>query len=264
MHSLPTPIVPAEKLRSLRIQGDALWRVSLAAPKGNVLDSVMTAELREVFRAAADQPELRAVLLTAEGPHFSFGASVAEHRADQARAMLAGFHGLFADIFAASVPVIAAVRGACLGGGLELVASCQRIFAHPGASFGQPEITLGVFAPVASFVLAERIGRAAAEDLLLSGRRIQAGEALELGLVDELSDEPESQATAWAIEHLVPHSATALRMATRAARTEYRQRFEATIAALEELYLGPLMATHDANEGIAAFMEKREPKWSHA
>ncbi len=252
------------KIDTERLEGDAIWRVTLNSPKGNVLDAEMTAELTELFVAAAGQPRLKAILLSGEGLHFCFGASVEEHRPDQVAGMLAGFHGLFRAIMAAGVPVIASVRGCCLGGGLELAAFCQRIFAHSGASFGQPEIKLGVFAPVASAILADRIGRGAADDLLLTGRVAKAEEALAMGLVDELVDEPEAAAEEWVRKHFLPLSASSLRFATRAARHEFNRRFERNIDELERLYLGQLMNTIDAPEGISAFLEKREPKWSDA
>ena len=257
-------VFEGKQIRSARLHEDALWRFSLNAPKGNVIDSAMTAELTELFRAAARQPRLKAVLLTAEGSHFSFGASVEEHRAEHVAGMLAGFHDLFRAIAASGVPLIAAVRGRCLGGGLEIAAFCQRVFAHPEASFGQPEITLGVFAPVGSAILADRTGRGAADDLLLTGRLVKADEAHAMGLVDQVDDTPEATALAWIEEHLMPRSAASLRFATRAARLAFMRRFEGDIEELERMYLDELMATRDASEGIAAFLEKRKPTWSDA
>jgi cyclohexa-1,5-dienecarbonyl-CoA hydratase len=252
------------KIRAMRVQGDVLWRVSLNSPKGNILDGALTAELTELFEAAAKEPRLKAVLLTGEGPDFCFGASVEEHRPEQVGAMLAGFHGLFGAIAASGVPLISAVRGSCLGGGLELVAFSHRIIAHPEASFGQPEIALGVFAPVASAILADRVGRGAADDLLLTGRIVEAEEAHAMHLIDEVDEAPEAAAMAWVQKHLIPRSASSLRFATRAARLAFMRRFDQDIEALERIYLDELMVTKDAKEGIASFLEKRKPTWSDA
>lgn len=260
---MSTP-APRTKLQVTRIHDGALWRVALDAPKGNVLDAVLTAELDEVFREAADEPHLKAVLLAAEGPHFSFGASVEEHRKEHVAGMLAGFHGLVRSIGASGVPVLAAVHGMCLGGGLELAALCQRVFAHPKASFGQPEVTLGVFAPIGSAILAERIGRGAADDLLLTGRVVPCEEARVMRLVDAVDERPEAAALDWADKYLLPRSASSLRFATRAARLGFTQRLAAILPELERLYLEELMATHDATEGLEAFLEKRAPRWSNA
>ncbi len=253
-----------EKIRTTPLDDGAIWQVSLDSPKGNIVDAAMTEELTQVFEAAAKTTDLKAIVLTGEGKHFCFGASVEEHRPDQVADMLAGFHRLFRTITASGVPVIAAVRGCCLGGGLEVVAFCQRIFAHPESSYGQPEIKLGVFAPVGSAILADRIGRAGADDLLITGRTVDASEAFGMRLVDELSDDPEVAALGWVREHLLPRSASTLRLATLAARHDFNRRFNSDIAQLERSYIETLMSTKDAKEGIAAFLEKRKPTWSNS
>jgi cyclohexa-1,5-dienecarbonyl-CoA hydratase len=244
------------------LAGGALWRVTLEAPKGNILDAAMVKALTDTFREAQEQPGLKAILLGAAGSHFCFGASVEEHRAENVGRMLAGFHELFRVMGDGGLPVLCAVRGVCLGGGLELAAFCQRLVVHPGAKLGQPEIALGVLAPVASAILADRIGRGNADDLLLSGRSVGAEEALAMGLVDEVAEDPEAAVLGWAEEHLVPRSASSLRLASRAARFEFLQRFDRLVADLERLYLDELMATADAIEGIEAFLARREPTWS--
>ncbi|MCA9001673.1 MAG: enoyl-CoA hydratase/isomerase family protein [Planctomycetes bacterium] len=250
------------KVRTAILEGGAVCHVTLDSPKGNILDAAMTAELNQIFEEAAKIPELKAVLLTAEGKHYCFGASVEEHQPDQVAGMLAGFHRLFRTMAASGLPVITAVRGCCLGGGLELAGFCQRIFAHPESSFGQPEIVLGVIAPVGSAILADRVGRGAADDLLLTGRTIKADEAHAMRLVDQISEDPETAALDWIREHLLPRSASTLRLATRAARHDFQRRFERDVEELETYYLETLMATDDAKEGIMAFLEKRKPNWS--
>ncbi len=241
-----------------------LVRLILSVPKGNVLDSRMIEALTRFFVAAKDQTTLKAVVLEGEGAHFSFGASVEEHRRDRVADMLRTFRGLFRSIADAAVPVLAAVRGQCLGGGLELAAYCHRVFASQDATLGQPEIKLGVFAPIASLVLPERVGRGHAEDLLLSGRSWSAAAAHAAGLVDELAEDPSAAAIAHAERHLLPLSGSSLRLAVRAARAEFDGRFFAGLARIEELYVRELMATEDANEGITSFLEKRAPQWRNA
>jgi len=242
----------------------SLLRLVLNRPKGNVLDRAMLEALRVAVAEHRDRPALRAILVAAEGKHFSFGASVEEHRPAEVGGMLAAFHGLFRDLCRSDRVLLAAVRGACLGGGLELVSVAHRLFAAPDAKLGQPEIKLGVFAPVASLVLPLRIGQAAADDLLLTGRTMDAEEARAVGLVDEVVEDPEAAAVAWYERHLEPLSAVALAHATRAARHRYRAVLEQSLDALERQYLDDLMSTHDAREGIEAFLEKRGPVWKHA
>jgi len=168
----------------------ALLRLRLSRPKANIVDAAMIAGLRSALREHLPGARLRAVLLDAEGPHFSFGASVEEHLPESCAAMLRDLHALILQLVASPVPVLVAVRGQCLGGGLEVAAAGHRIFAAPGAMLGQPEIKLAVFAPAASCLLPERIGQARAEDLLFSGRGIGAEEAHRIGLVDALADDP--------------------------------------------------------------------------
>lgn len=252
------------RLRIEELEGGALWSVRLDAPKGNVLDARLVGELDGVFRRAARAPALKALLLGAEGAHFSFGASVEEHRLESAADMLRGFHGMLRALAESAVPVLCAVRGACLGGGLELAAFCHRLTAHPQAKLGQPEIALGVFAPVASAILEGRVGRGVAEELLLSGRTLDGREALTVGLVDALADDPDAAQRTWAREHLLAKSASSLRFAVRAARLEFDRAFRRRIDELERLYLGELMATHDACEGIEAFLAKRAPQWRNS
>ncbi len=247
-----------------RLEGGAVWRVLLGGSKGNVLDAALCDALGGVFAEAAGAPTLKAVLLEGQGRHFSFGASVQEHLPGEVAGMLARFHGLARAVVDCSVSVLAVVRGQCLGGGLELASLAQRIVAAPDARLGQPEIALGVFAPLASVVLRERVGRRHAEDLLLTGRSVDATEALAMGLVDELHDDPTTAALDWVRRHLLPRSAVALRFAVRAARVDLRARLVGELAEVERLYLDGLMSTSDAVEGLQAFLEKRAPRWRDA
>ena len=251
----PTPLhVELEK-------DGALLRLRLSRPKANIVDAAMIAALRAALAEHLEGARLRAVLLEAEGPHFSFGASVEEHLPGSCAAMLRELHALVLRLVESPVSVLVAVRGQCLGGGLELAAAGHRIFAAPGATLGQPEIRLGVFAPAASCLLPERIGPSRAGDLLFSGRGIGAEEAHRIGLVDALADDPSAAALAYFDEHLAPRSAASLRFAVRAARYDLADRVRRKLAEVERLYLEELMATHDAVEGLTAFLAKRPPVW---
>ncbi len=250
-------------LRSELDDCGTLLRLTLDRPKGNVLDGEMIAALREEVARARDWAPVRTLLLSGEGRHFSFGASVEEHQPEQVEGMLKGFHALFRELLDSGLVTLAAVRGQCLGGGLELAAFCQRLFASPDAKLGQPEIKLGVFAPIGSVVLPLRVGQANADDLLLTGRSVDAEEGLQMGLVDEIAADPVEAARAWHLEHLHALSGTAVKFAARAARTDMRRALTEDLATVEGLYLSDLMATHDAPEGIASFLEKREPQWTN-
>ena len=244
----------------------ALLRLTLDRPKANICDAEMIGALQaalDAHDAHPAQPALRGVLLDAAGPHFSFGASVEEHLAERCAAMLAALHALVLRIAGWRVPVLVAVRGQCLGGGLEIALAGGPIFAAPDAQFGQPEVKLGVFAPAASCLLPWRVSAIAAEELLCSGRSIDAPRALAIGLVHALADDPAAAALAYFDEHLAPRSAAALAHELQGVRAPRLAALRADLARVEPLYLPSLMQTRDANEGLAAFLARRAANWEH-
>ncbi|WKW51261.1 cyclohexa-1,5-dienecarbonyl-CoA hydratase [Rhodomicrobium lacus] len=250
-----------EPLKVWHDRDGKLLRLRLARPKANIVDAQMIAALTAALDAHMNDPAILAVLIDHEGPHFSFGASVQEHLPDQCDAMLKSFNALVMRLVAAPVPVLVAVRGQCLGGGMEVAIAGSRIFAAPDAKFGQPEIVLGVFAPPASCILPEKIARAAAEDILLSGRSISGEQAFALGLVSEITPEPEAAALSYFDHALAGLSPSSLRIAVKAARLDMVERVRTKLCNLEHLYLEKLMSTKDALEGLTAFIEKRPAQW---
>ena len=247
-----------------RVEGDgALLRLTLSRPKANLVDAAMIAALHGAFVAYRGHPGLRGVLLGADGPHFSFGASVEEHLPDQCAAMLASLHALIVAMLEFPAPILVAIRGQCLGGGLEVALAGGPIFATPDAQLGQPEMKLGVFAPAASCLLHYRVGQLAAEDLLFSGRSVSGDEARALGLVQFVAADPEAAALAYFELHLANKSAASLACALAAARGAMIRDVRHRLGEVERLYIDRLMQTRDANEGLVAFLAKRKPHWEH-
>lgn len=240
-----------------------LLRLRLDRPKANIIDAEMIAALDAALRDHLDNSGLKAVLLDASGPHFSFGASVPEHLPDQCADMLKALHALVRRMVLSPVPILVAIRGQCLGGGLEVAAAGQFLFAAPDAALGQPEMQLGVFAPAASCLLPERIGQSRAEDLLYTGRSLTGAEAGAIGLADHVAEDPEAAALDTFDKHLAAKSASSLRLAVRAARYGFAERIIAKLALVEKLYLEDLMATRDAVEGLEAFIAKRPARWEN-
>jgi cyclohexa-1,5-dienecarbonyl-CoA hydratase len=240
-----------------------LLRLTLSRPKANIIDAEMIGCIQQALNSHLHQDELAAILLDAEGPHFSFGASVEEHLPEQCAAMLEKLHHLILTLVESPVPVLSAVNGICLGGGLELVLSGNLIFASESAGFGQPEIQLGVFAPAASCLLPERVGQADAEDLLFSGRTIDGRTAFDMGLVNVIDESPADAALAYFDKQLAPRSSFSLRQAVKAARFDFAARIRLKIEAVERQYLDELMAGRDPVEGLHAFVEKRTTQWEH-
>jgi cyclohexa-1,5-dienecarbonyl-CoA hydratase len=253
----------ASPLKDWLEQDGALLRLRLARPKANIVDAAMIAALSGAFVAYRGHPGLRGVLLDAEGPNFSFGASVEEHLPAQCAQMLASLHALVLLMIEFPAPILVAVRGQCLGGGLEVALAGGPIFAAPDAQLGQPEMLLGVFAPAASVLLPYRVNQPAAEDLLFSGRSISGADAHAIGLVHTVADDPELAALAYFERHLAGKSAAALACAVAAARGPMIADVRRRLAEVERLYLDRLMHTRDANEGLVAFLGKRKPKWEH-
>jgi len=248
-------------LKVWRERDGRLLRLRLARPKANIVDAAMIAALDTALSEAQGEASIRAVLLDHEGPHFSFGASVQEHLPESFKGMLAALHQLVLRMVAYPVPILVSIKGQCLGGGLEVAASGHLLFASPDAKFGQPEIVLGVFAPAASCLLPERMGRTLAEDLLYSGRSIGAEEAARSGLLNAVADDPEAAALAWFDAFAAKHSAASLRFAVAAARQDMVERVRTKLAHVETLYIDGLMSTRDAVEGLTAFLDKRATHW---
>ncbi|MHC4958014.1 MAG: enoyl-CoA hydratase/isomerase family protein [Planctomycetota bacterium] len=245
------------------IESPGLCELRLNAPPGNIMTRSMCEELARVVRDKGSDRMLKAFVLTSSGKHFSFGASVQEHVVGEVEIFLPAFHGVFLALAGTCVPVVGAVRGQCLGGAFELVAFAHHVVAERGARFGAPEISLGVLPPAACILLPWRLSGADAEDLILTGRSVSAESC---GIVTRLCDEGEleGETEQFVDRYIRPRSAKALRMAVRATRGPLHAQLQERLPELERLYLDDLMATRDAHEGIAAFLEKREPKWVHA
>ena len=200
-----------EKVKIIYSHNDTVINVILDDGKGNVLDHVMIEELQSVLNTFRANSQVKLIILEGAGKHFSFGASVEEHKKEFASTMLQNFHALFYTLRDLSIPTLAKVSGQCLGGGMELAIMCNFIFADKTARFGQPEIVLGVFPPPASVILPEKIGLARAEEILLTGRTFHAEEARQIGLVNELFDDKATMDTGiekWIADQIIPKRAT--------------------------------------------------------
>jgi cyclohexa-1,5-dienecarbonyl-CoA hydratase len=238
-------------------------RLTLCAPKANILDAAMIAALDTAVRQIVGREDIHAVVVAAEGPHFSFGASVEEHLPERIGPTLAALHGLLRRLLDVPAPTIGAIRGQCLGGGLELALACDLLIAEEGARLGCPEIKLGVFPPAASVLLPARIGAARAAALTLTGDSVTGREAGAMGLVARVAPDGglEASLDAWLTDTFLPRSATGLRFAAAAVRADVRRALSESLPDAERLYLNRLMREPDAAEGIRAFVEKRQPRW---
>jgi cyclohexa-1,5-dienecarbonyl-CoA hydratase len=242
---------------------DRVARITFARPPLNVLNISM---MREVGRALVEsaQREIVAIVFDAdkECRAFSAGVAVEEHVEGTIYQMLDSFHAIFRHLEQIAKPTIAVVDGAALGGGCELVAACDMVIASDRSRFGQPEIKLGVFPPVAAVVLPLVIGEKRARELILTGEIIDAVEASRLGLCNHVV--PSAHLDGKLLEVLAKLrdlSGTSLQFTRQSLDLGRGRTLDAALTQQENIYLHELMKTADANEGIKAFMEKRKPVW---
>ncbi len=240
-------------------------RMVLDHPPLNILTRAELSAVRRELDALAREPTLRVLLLCARGKHFSAGADVGEHLPPHHRALIPEFLETVAQLDAFPLPVIAATRGKCLGGGFELVQPADIIIAGESASFGQPEIVLGVFPPAAVVLLPAKLPAGLAAQVIYSGDPISAAEAQRCGFVARLAaDDAVDQVAGEVAARIARHSGAALRAAKRALRGAGAEARRAALRQAGEAYVHDLMETHDALEGLRAFADKRQPAWTHS
>lgn len=260
---MTAPAAPVDRLL-LRREERVAW-LTLNRPPLNILDLATLEALDAAVADLGGNPELQVVVLAAAGERaFSAGVAVEDHTPDKVERMLATFHGALRRLRALPAISIAAVRGHCLGGGLELAASCDLVIATEGAGFAQPEVELGCFPPLAAALYPSLIGPRATLELLATGRRLSSAEALALGLISErVADGDLDARLAELIGQLTAKSAAATRLIKRAVAAGAEAAFDRALAEAERLYLEDLCRSEDMTEGLTAFLEKRAPRWRH-
>jgi cyclohexa-1,5-dienecarbonyl-CoA hydratase len=242
-----------------------LFTMTLCRPPLNILHGPMMAELIPALEAAAEAGDAKVMLLRAEGKAFSAGADIDEHRPGKAETMIDQFHDLFRAIDQIPYPTVAFVQGAALGGGCELAMGCDIVVATERAKFGQPEIGLGFLPPVAAALLPWKVGWAKAMEMCCTGQPLKAQEAQAAGLVNHVfAEEGAEEALSAYLAPFLKQSPVTLRLTKKALRGGGHLGRKDRIAFAEKVFLGELMKTQDVLEGLAAFDEKREPRWKNA
>jgi len=238
-------------------------RVTINRPPLNVMDIPTLSALRSAVAAAERDAEVRLIEFTGAGEKaFSAGTDIHDHLPGRAPEMLRVFHDLIRAVLRSRCVSVAVVRGHCLGGGMELALACDFIVASDSAQFGQPEIKLGCFPPVAAVLLPRLISEKKALEMILTGECIGAEEAHRLGLVNRVTAAASLEDVAGEFEAaMTAHSPEVLSLARKAVRFGSRAAIEIELRECERIYLEELLRADDAREGIAAFIEKRAPKW---
>jgi cyclohexa-1,5-dienecarbonyl-CoA hydratase len=245
---------------------DRVGRITFARPPLNIFTIAMMKEVDAALTDCMVARDMVAVVFdSVEGSRaFSAGVSVEEHRPETVYQMLESFHAVFRTLEQMSKPALAVVDGAALGGGCELVAACDVVISSSRAKFGQPEIKLGVFPPVAAVLLPRIMGERRARELLLTGEIFDAQEAERTGLASYVVEAEQLESKLQEVlARLRELSAPALEMARRAMDAARGRPFGDALERVEDIYLNELMKTEDAQEGVRAFMEKRKPEWKN-
>lgn len=242
---------------------NGLATLTINRPPFNVLDIPTMEEISVALNHCRTSSDVKMLVITGAGEKaFSAGVEVADHTPDKVDHMIDVFHGIFRRLQTMPMPTLAAVNGAALGGGMELAIGCDMIVAAAGAKFGQPEIKLAVFPPVAAVLLPRLVPPARAMEILLGGENFLAEEALQIGLINRVF--PKETFAADVQAFVAPYlalSRAALISARKAIRVAADKPFGTALDAAETVYLKELMHTDDAKEGLAAFLEKRKPVW---
>jgi cyclohexa-1,5-dienecarbonyl-CoA hydratase len=260
---MASPTAEATRIRVAIEIDHPVARLRLQHPPLNVIDLPMMEQLAEELAKIESRADVSAIILTGVGKAFSSGVDVAAHTPEQINEMLQKFHGVIRALVATKKVTIAAVHGHCLGGGAELAMVCDIAYTTESAQWGFPEIKLGCYPPVACTALAALVGQKRAAELILTGRTISGAKAAEIGLATRaVADGDLDNALAECLDHLARLSPAALAIAKKGSYAWDTMHFDKGLVRAEKIYLEELMKTPDAQEGIRAFMEKREPRWS--
>jgi cyclohexa-1,5-dienecarbonyl-CoA hydratase len=239
--------------------------LTLDRPPLNLMNLAMLEGMNQRLLELRDHTELKVLVLRGKGRAFSAGIDIGEHTPDKVARLVQVFHRVFETIRLLDVIAVAAVEGIALGGGLELAIGCNLVVASESARFGLPEINLGLFPPVACVVLPRATPRRKAMEWILTGEEIPLQDLKMYGLVNRVFPDSEfEKGLREFLELLTRKSGPVLQLARRAQMESYYAAYEEALYKAENLYLRELMALDDPREGIAAFLEDREPKWQDA
>jgi len=241
-----------------------IGRITFNVPPLNILNIEM---MKEINHALVDfqNKNLKVLIFNANGKAFSAGVDVSDHTKEKVSEMITVFHKIFTNLYKIKAPTVALVNGAALGGGCEVATFCDIIIASEKSKFGQPEIKVGVFPPVAAAIFPKLMWSKKALELIVTGDVISANEAKDLGLVNHVVSVENFDEEAEKIinEKLASNSAVVLQLTKRAFLEGLNNNYSESIKKIEDIYLKELMKTKDANEGLSAFLEKRQPIWKN-
>ena len=243
---------------------DGVARITFARPKHNVFNIEMINEFNAILKELGNDNNLKCIVLLGESKSWCAGVEVGDHKPDMVHDMIAAFNRSFELINAIEVPMIAAVHGACLGGGMEYAIACDIVIAGKSAKFGQPEVKLGFLPPFAAIRLPQLVGPAKAIEVCTTGKIYSADQACSIGFVTQVVDDDQfTEALDRLVGELKASSPLILRLNKRAVRENLGLDFKTSMQQVSDLFLNTLMKTEDTLEGICSFEEKRKPEWKN-
>ncbi|MCP4108883.1 MAG: enoyl-CoA hydratase/isomerase family protein [Desulfobacteraceae bacterium] len=253
------------ELKNLKIEkAEGVARITLARPKHNVFNIEMMNELNSELENLIADDDLKCVVILGEGPSWCAGVEVADHKPEMVDEMIATFNRIFELTEKLEVPIIAAVHGACLGGGMEVAIACDIVIAGQKAAFGQPEIKLGFFPPYAAIRLPQIVGPGKAIEICTTGKRYKAEEVLAMGMISKVvEDDNLAGEVDKIVDEIKYNSPLIIRLNKQAVKQHLGMDFQKAIQSVSDLFLNKLMKTEDTLEGIKSFEEKRKPEWKN-
>src|SRR6476660_1110751 len=239
-------------------------RMTLNRPEHNLLNEAMLREIVDGIAFSGDHDDVKLIVIDSACKVFCGGIDIGEYTTQRVYQMLEAFQAAFAGMLEVSKPVVCVVNGPAIGGGAELAAFGDLVIATPKARFAQPEITIGVFPPLASTILPFLVGPKRALEIILTGEAISAERALELGLVTRLVPEAQLEKS---VEDLIArisgHSGPVLTMAKKAILGGMGLSLRDGLKQSMNIFLSELYRLEDSQEGLRALVEKRKPNWKN-
>jgi cyclohexa-1,5-dienecarbonyl-CoA hydratase len=254
-----------EQFQSIKMRIDAgVARVTLDRPEHNLLNEAMLRELADGISFAGERDDVKLIVLDSALKVFCGGIDIGEYTSQRVFQMLDAFHAAFSGMLEVSKPVVCVVNGPAIGGGAELAAFGDLVIATPKARFAQPEISIGIFPPLASTILPFLVGPKIALELVLTGEAVTAERALELGLVNRLVPEAKIEQTVnELVSRITEHSGPVLTMAKRAILGGMGMSLRDGMKHSMNIFLNELYRLEDSQEGLRALVEKRKPNWKN-
>ena len=239
-------------------------RMTLRRPEHNLLNEAMLREIAGGITLAGERNDVKLIVLDSACKVFCGGIDVGEYTSQRVFQMLDAFHAAFAGMLEVGKPVVCVVNGPAIGGGAELAAFGDLVIATPKARFAQPEISIGIFPPLAATILPYLVGPKIALELVLTGEPVTAERALELGMVNRLVPEPQlEQAVKDLVTRISGHSGPVLAMAKKAILGGMGLSLREGLKQSMNIFLHELYRLEDSQEGLRAMVEKRKPNWKN-